>query len=203
MCDNIKATDLERIDRMKIGYGRISTAEQNEERQIRLLAEMGVEKENIYLDKKSGKNTEREQLQKMLSFVRKGDVVIVESISRIARNTKDLLDIIEKLTAKGVDFISIKESIDTSTAQGKFVLTVFGALAELERECILQRQREGIAIAKEKGLYKGKPKMTVDKDKFSEVCGKWRRGDITAVKAMDILGLKPNTFYRRVKEWNI
>ena len=82
--------------------------------------------------------------------------VLVESISRFARNTKDLLELVEQLTAKGVEFISQKESIDTSTPTGKFMLTIFGAVAELEREYILQRQREGIAIAKEQGKYTGR-----------------------------------------------
>ena len=83
------------------------------------------------------------------------------------------------------------------------MLTVFGALAELERECILERQKEGIDIAKQKGLYKGKPKKEIDIDDFKKVCGKWRKGEITATKAMEILNLKPNTFYRRVKEYGI
>ncbi len=84
----------------------------------------------------------------MLAFVREGDTVVTESISRIARNTRDLLSIVEKLTDKGVEFVSLKESIDTTTPQGRFMLTVFGAMAELDRETILQRQKEGIAIAK-------------------------------------------------------
>ena len=90
----------------------------------------------------------------MMSFVRTGDTVIVESISRIARNTRDLLTIISSLTEKGVEFVSLKESIDTTTPHGRFMLTVFGALAELERESILERQREGIEIAKAEGKYK-------------------------------------------------
>lgn len=95
----------------------------------------------MFIDKASGKNTERKALKEMLSFVREGDTVITESISRIARSTRDLLSIIDLLTQKGVEFISLKESIDTTTAQGRFMLTVFAAMAELERESILQRQR--------------------------------------------------------------
>ena len=85
----------------------------------------------------------------MMNYVRRGDTVIVESISRFARNTRDLLDLVERLTEKQVEFVSRKEAIDTTTPTGKFMLTVFAAVAELEREYILQRQREGIAIAKE------------------------------------------------------
>ena len=131
---------------MKIGYIRVSTQEQNTMRQEVLMQELGVDE--VYIDRLSGKNTDRPELKKMMDYVRKGDTVIVESISRFARNTRDLLVLIEKLTEKGVEFVSRKEAIDTTTPTGKFMLTVFGAVAELEREYILQRQREGIAIAK-------------------------------------------------------
>lgn len=188
---------------MLLGYIRVSTLEQNEERQNRALLEKGVDAENLFIDKQSGKNTNREQLNALLSFCRKGDVVITESISRIARNTKDLLTIVETLTNKGVDFVSLKESIDTSTPQGKFMLTVFGAMAELERENILERQKEGIAIAKEAGLYQGCQKMKIDRERFEAVVREWRADKITAVEAMKQLDLKPNTFYRRVKEWGL
>ncbi len=183
---------------MLIGYVRVSTEEQNEARQITALNERNVDK--IFMDKKSGKDTNREGLTEMLSFVRLGDTVITESISRIARSTKDLLNIIEVLTQKQVEFISLKENIDTTTPQGRFMLTIFAAMAELERESILQRQREGIAEAKKAGKYKGRQPIEVDEDKFKAVCLKWRSGQITAVSAMNELGLKPNTFYRRVKE---
>ena len=109
----------------------------------------------------------------------------------------------EQLTSKGVDFVSLKECIDTATPQGKFMLTVFGAMAELERENILERQREGIAVAKEQGLYKGKQKMKIDRTEFEAVVKEWRADKITAGEAMNRLNLKPNTFYRRVKEWDL
>jgi DNA invertase Pin-like site-specific DNA recombinase len=129
--------------------------------------------------------------------------VIVESISRIARNTRDLLTIISSLTEKGVEFVSLKESIDTTTPHGRFMLTVFGALAELERESILERQREGIEIAKAEGKYKGRKPVVVNETKFRAVCTLWRAGEITATAAMQEVGLKPNTFYRRVKEMDL
>ena len=103
------------------------------------MQELGVEE--IFIDRMSGKNTDRPELKRMMEYVRQGDTVIVESISRFARNTKDLLNLIEQLNQKHVEFISKKETIDTSTPTGKFMLTVFGAVAELEREYILQRQR--------------------------------------------------------------
>ena len=129
---------------MRVGYVRCSTLEQNEARQLLMMQEQKAER--VFTDKASGKDTDREAFKEMMSFVREGDTVVVESISRIARNTRDLLSIISELTDKGVEFVSLKESIDTTTAQGRFMLTVFGALAELERENILERQREGIEI---------------------------------------------------------
>ena len=160
------------------------------------MRELGVEQ--VFIDRMSGKNTDRPELKRMMSFVRKGDTVIVEAISRFARNTKDLLDLVEQLSAKEVEFISKKEAIDTTTPTGKFMLTVFGAVAELEREYILQRQREGIAVAKQNGVYKGR--KPIEHPKFAEIVHLWKGGDITAVEAMKRLDMKPSTFYRKVKE---
>ena len=131
-------------------------------------------------------------------FVREGDTVVVESISRFARNTKDLLELVEQLTAKGVEFVSKKEAIDTTTPTGKFMLTIFGAVAELEREYILQRQSEGIAIAKEQGVYKGR--QPIVRPEFEQIVKLWRNGKLTAVEAQRRLDMKPSTFYRKVKE---
>ena len=163
------------------------------------MAELGVEK--VFVDRISGKNTDRPELKEMMGFVRSGDTVIVESISRFARNTKDLLELVEQLTVKGVEFVSRKEAIDTTTPTGKFMLTVFGAVAELEREYTLQRQAEGIAIAKEQGVYKGRKPIV--RPEFVNVVSLWRQGDITAVEAMNRLDMKPSTFYRKVKEAGI
>ena len=117
---------------MRVGYVRCSTIEQNEARQLKMMEEQKAEK--LFIDKASGKNTDRKAFKEMMGFVRAGDMVIVESISRIARNTRDLLSIVSELTEKQVEFVSLKENIDTTTPQGRFMLTVFGALAELERE---------------------------------------------------------------------
>lgn len=186
---------------MRVGYVRCSTIEQNEARQLKMMEEQKTEK--LFIDKASGKNTDRKAFKEMMAFVRAGDMVIVESISRIARNTRDLLSIVSELTEKQVEFVSLKENIDTTTPQGRFMLTVFGALAELERENILERQREGIAIAKDAGKYKGRKPLEVDEAQFKDACKRWRAGEITATAAMQEVGLKPNTFYRRVKEMGL
>lgn len=183
---------------MKVFYIRCSTIEQNEARQIEQAKEVNAEK--IFIDKASGKNADRTQLKEMLSYVRENDTVYCSDISRIARNTKDLLNIVEELNRKGVSFVSLKEAIDTNTPQGKFMLTVFGAMAELERESILQRQREGIEIAKQQGKYAGRKPIQLDEKKYSDVMNEWVSGNITAVEAQNKLNLTPNTFYRRAKE---
>lgn len=184
---------------MKVFYARCSTIEQNEARQIKQAEEIKAEK--VFIDKASGKNVERKQLKEMLSFVRDGDTVICSDISRIARSTTDLLNIVEQLNNKNVGFVSIKENIDTTTPQGKFMLTVFGAMAELERARILQAQAEGIEEARKRGVYKGRKPIELDTNKFKKVYDKWKNGDITAVKASEELGINTRTFYRKVKQY--
>ena len=159
------------------------------------MQQLGVDE--VFVDKLSGKNTDRPELKRLLAYVRRGDTVVVESISRFARNTRDLLNLMEELSAKEVAFVSQKEAIDTTTPTGKFMLTVFGAVAELEREYILQRQREGIAVAKANGVYKGRKPIT--RPNFDAVVAQWRSGSITAVEAMRRLDMKPSTFYRTIK----
>ncbi len=137
----------------KVGYIRVSTIEQNTESQKVMLDKIGMDK--IFEEKISGKNTDRPQLQAMLEYVREGDTVYVKDLSRLARNTKDLLDIVEYLTNKGVALKSIKENIDTSSNFGKLMITFLAAIYEFERANLLERQKDGIAIAKLKGKYKG------------------------------------------------
>lgn len=184
---------------MRIGYVRVSTEGQNTARQDELMKDLDVEK--VYTDKASGKDRERPGLKEMMNFVREGDTVVVESISRFARSTKDLLNLIEELKNKGVEFYSKKESFDTTTPQGKFVMTMFGALAELEREQIMQRQAEGIAEAKKKGKYTGRKPIAVDEDAFTEQYRAWKNGETSPKFICKKLGLSHATFYRRVKSY--
>ena len=184
---------------MKVGYVRISTEEQSTARQETLMQELGVEK--LYIDKVSGKNTQRKELQEMLNFVREGDIVVIESYSRLARSTRDLLDIVDTLKEKKVEFISKKENIDTSTPAGRLMLTMFAGLYEFERECMLERQTEGIREAKKAGKYKGRKPIEVDGLKFKVLYEEWKAGKITAVEMQKVLNLTAPTFYRRVKEY--
>ena len=185
---------------MKVGYIRVSTEEQNTIRQEILMQNLGVER--VYMDKASGKSrTGRPQLEAMMDFVREGDVVIVESISRFARSTRDLLTLVEQLTEKGVGFVSQKESNDTNTPQGKFMLTVFGAMAELEREQTLQRQREGIAAAKAAGKYKGRKPIEIEDSLVKSVHDQWYKREITTSHAVKLLNVSSRTFYRRMWDY--
>ena len=181
---------------MIVFYERVSTVEQNEARQSKLAEEYGAER--IFCDKASGKNTNRPELNAMLEFIREGDTLVVESISRLARSTRDLLGIVSMLESKHVTFISQKESIDTKTPQGRFMLTVFAAMAELERENILQRQAEGIAIAKQQGKYKGRKPKELDEAKWSKAVKAWQKGERTAVSIQKEFGISAPTFYKRV-----
>ena len=190
----------------RIAYIRVSTQEQDTGRQDAMFTDY----DKVFTEKISGKDTNSPQLQKLMEYVREGDTVTVESYSRFARSTRDLLELVEELDKKQVGFISLKEQIDTTTPQGRLMMTIFAGLAQFEREQILQRQAEGIAIKKAHdaelkamGLpaetYKGRKPIEVDNDRFTAEVKKWKEGKQTARETMNRLGLKPNTFYRRVK----
>ena len=182
---------------MRVAYVRVSTVEQNEARQTEALEKFNIEK--WYIEKVSGKDTKREQLQLMLDFVREGDEIYVMDFSRLSRSVQDLLSIVDLLNEKNVKLVSLKESLDTSTPTGKLMLTVIGAIAEFERINILERQREGIAIAKKEGKYKGRKAMELDN--WEEVYASWKNGEITAVAASRLLGINRGTFYNRAKKF--
>ena len=157
--------------------------------------------DRIFSEKLSGANTDRPQLHAMLDYVREGDTLYIESISRLGRSTKDLLNIIDTLNDKGVSLISHKENIDTQSPTGKFMLTVFAALSQLEREQLKQRQREGIEIAKAQGKYTGRKPIPTDWVKFEQLYGEWKAKQITGRDFMRKMGITANTFYRRVRQY--
>ena len=201
-----------------IGYIRVSSVDQDTGRQDKMMQDLNIPPENIFREKISGKDANRPELQKMLSYIRRGDTVVIESFSRLARNTKDLLDIVEKITEKGAGLKSLKESIDTTTPAGQFMLTVFGAMAQLERDYILSRQKEGIEVHKERdrklkeqGLppetYKGRKRISFDPEQLRKELEKVKAGEQTHETAAKSLGfidkngkLQIRTYFRRVKE---
>lgn len=182
-------------------YIRVSSKEQNTIRQEIKARELNIPTENVYIEIASGKNTlERPVLNNLLGILKVGDILIVESISRFARNTQDLLGLIETLDSKGVVFKSTKELLDTTTPTGKFTLTIFGAVAELERAYIKERQAEGIAVAKELGKYKGRKPIEYPRgwDRYYKM---HKEGTIKGSDMIKILGLKKTTFYKLLKEY--
>jgi len=184
-------------------YVRVSSLDQNPDRQLDAMTALGIPPERIFIDRQSGKNTARPQLQKLLANVQSGDTVVVESVSRFARNTRDLLELVEQLASKGVEFVSQKEHIDTTTPTGKFMLTVFGAVAELERGYILQRQAEGITAAQRRGVHMGRPRKELP-DNFGEMVKAWKCKQMPLSKVLaQCGGICEATFYRKLSEYRL
>ena len=182
---------------MKIGYARVSTVEQNEQRQIEGLQKYGIDK--WYIEKISAKDTNRPKLQEMLEFAREGDTIYIHDFSRIARSTKDLLNIIELLNDKNIHLVSNKENIDTSTPTGKLLVTMIGAINEFERQNILERQREGIEIAKRQGKFKGRKEIIIDDDTFSMQYERYLKREITKTELASILDVSRPTLDKLIK----
>lgn len=182
---------------MNLAYVRVSTAEQNEARQVECLKQYGIEK--WFIEKISASSTKRPRLQEMLTFAREGDCIFVHDFSRMARNTGDLMHIVDFLQKRGIQLISCKESIDTSTATGKLMLTMLAAINEFERNILLERQREGIALAKVRGEYHGRKRIEPPEN-FSELIQKLKNGTITKAKLADQLGVSRPTLNRMLIE---
>lgn len=178
---------------MNVAYVRVSTVEQNEDRQIAALRDYGIDR--WFVEKTSGKDTNRAEFRNMLGFVREGDCVFVEDFSRLTRNLKDLLETIERLDEKGVKFVSVKEQLDTSTNSGKLILQLIGAINEFERRNILERQREGIECAKARGVYKGRKPKELDVEIFEMV----RLKKISVAEAGRKCGCSRATIYNHLK----
>ncbi len=183
---------------MRVAYVRVSTVEQNEARQLEALKKYDIEK--WYTEKVSGKDTNRPKLQELLDFVREGDTVYIHDFSRLARSTKDLLEILEELTAKGVTLISNKENLDTSTATGKLMLTVIAAINEFERQNLLERQKEGIEIAKREGKFKGGQVKQIDDAAFNAAYEKYKNRELNKTQFAAALKISRPTLDKLLKE---
>ena len=184
---------------MKIGYVRVSTVDQNEARQVEALKKYGIEK--WYSEKVSGKNLNRPKLQEMLDFVREGDTIYIHDFSRISRSVKDLLSLIDLLEAKKVHLVSIKENLDTSTPAGRLMLTMIGAINEFERANLLERQAEGIAIAKAKGKYKGRKAIEIN-EAFIEGYNKYLARKLSKSALAKELVVSRPTLDKLINEYN-
>lgn len=181
-----------------IAYIRVSTVEQNEQRQIEALKQYNIDK--MFTEKVSAKDTNRPMLQTMLDYVREGDTIYILDFSRLARSTKDLLDIIEQLTNRGVNLVSVKEKIDTSTPTGKLMLTMIGAINEFERTNLLERQKEGIAIAKAQGKYKGRKSITFTDDEFDNYYNRYINREINKKQLAELLNVSRPTLDKLINE---
>lgn len=184
---------------MNIGYVRVSTVDQNEARQVEALKKYGIEK--WYSEKVSGKNLNRPKLQEMLDFVREGDTIYIHDFSRISRSVKDLLSLIDLLEAKKVHLVSLKENLDTSTPGGRLMLTMIGAINEFERANLLERQAEGIAIAKAKGKYKGRKAIEIN-EAFIEGYNKYLARKLSKSALAKELGVSRPTLDKLINEYN-
>ena len=182
---------------MELAYIRVSTAEQNEQRQIEAMERYKIEK--WFTEKVSAKDTHRPKLQELLDFAREGDTIHIHDFSRLARSTKDLLDIVEMLNAKGVTLVSNKENIDTGTPTGKLMLTMIGAINEFERTNLLERQREGIAIAKRDGKYHGGKPKTVHG--FIDGYARYKTREITKSALATELKISRPTLDKLIREY--
>lgn len=182
---------------MIVGYVRVSTIEQNEARQLVTMKKYNVEK--VFNEKVSAKDTNRPKLQELLDFIREGDTVVIHDFSRLARSTKDLLEIVEMLESKKVTLISAKENIDTSTPTGKLMLTMIGAINEFERANLLERQREGIAIAKENGKYKGRKEVKIDD--FDKHYNRYMNREVNKSQLAKELGISRPTLDKLIKDY--
>lgn len=184
---------------MNIGYVRVSTVDQNEARQVEALKKYGIEK--WYSEKVSGKDLNRPKLQEMLDFVREGDTIYIHDFSRISRSVKDLLSLIDLLEAKKVHLVSLKENLDTSTPGGRLMLTMIGAINEFERANLLERQAEGIAIAKAKGKYKGRKAIEIN-EAFIEGYNKYLARQLSKSALAKELGVSRPTLDKLINEYN-
>ncbi len=180
-----------------IAYIRVSTVEQHEDRQRAALEPYNIER--WYVDKCSGKDTNRPHYKEMMDYIREGDTVYVEDFSRLSRSVADLLKILESFKEKGIRLVSLKENTDTNTPTGELFVTIVAAINQFERRNILERQAEGIALAKQKGIYKGRKRIQKP-PQWKEIYEAYRTRKMTAGEAMERLGLKRNTFYTFVKQ---
>ena len=181
---------------MKYAYIRVSTVEQNEARQVEAMKKYDIPEENYYIEKISGKDTNRPKLQELLAKVNEGDTIHIHDFSRLSRSTADLLNMVTDLQNRGVHLVSNKENLDTSTPTGKLMLTMIAAINQFERENLLERQREGVTIARKKGVY---DRFDINMDRVAEMKKLIAEKKMTVTAAAAELGISRLSMYRRLE----
>lgn len=177
----------------KYCYLRVSTIDQNLDRQYEAMKKYDIPEENYFVEKISGKNTDRPELQRLFATIQEGDTIHIHDFSRLSRSTSDLLHIVEDLNKKGVHLVSNKENLDTSTPTGKLMLTMIAAIYEFERTNTLERSREGIRLAKQRGAYN---KKDIDMDLFKQLEKEVQEGLITVATAASALKISRQYYYK-------
>ena len=180
------------------GYARVSTEQQNLDRQLDMLQKYGVD--FIYNEKMTGTKRNRPELEKLLERLTEGDTVVVESLSRLGRSTKDLIWLMETFNSKGVNLVSLKESIDTTTSTGKLLFTLMSAIAQFERDVIADRTREGLNSARARGRKGGRPRM--DSEKLRKAIKLYNTQQYSLAEIEDMTGVKRSTLYRGIRSKN-
>jgi DNA invertase Pin-like site-specific DNA recombinase len=183
---------------MKIGYARVSTADQSLDLQIDALTAAGCEK--IYTEKVSGAKDDRKELQQALDTLRNGDIFIVYKLDRLARSTKKLIEVSEELEAAGVEFVSLQDNLDTTTAIGRAMFKMIGVIAELERDMIRERTKAGLEAARARGRKGGRPSL--DKRKVDKAIQLYDSKQHTITEITQMTGVNKGTLYRALKERN-
>lgn len=181
---------------MVIGYARVSTADQSLDRQLDNLKAAGVER--IYQEKISGVKNERPEFKRMMDALRSGDTLVVDSFSRLSRSTRDLLETVETLRLNGVELKSLKENLDSSTSQGKLMLTMLAALSQFERDLIAERTRDGLKAARARGRKGGRPKVEVLK--VQKALKLYDTEKLTIKEISEATGISTSTINRRIRE---
>ena len=176
------------------GYARVSTEQQNLDRQIDMLQQYGVD--YLYNEKMTGTKRNRPELEKLLERLTEGDTVVVESLSRLGRSTKDLIWLMETFNERGVNLVSLKESIDTTTSMGKLLFTLMSALAQFERDVLADRTREGLAAARARGRKGGRP--PVDREAVRKAVKLYRTKEYSLKEIEELTGVKRSTLYRKI-----
>ncbi len=179
----------------KFGYARVSTEEQILDRQLDMLNNYGVDM--IFSEKMSGTKRDRPELRKMLDRLTEGDTVVIESLSRLGRSTKDLIELMELFGKKKINLISLKENIDTTTATGKLLFTLISAISQFERDCIADRTREGLAAARARGRTGGRPR--INQNKIDKAVRLYDSKEYSLSEITELTGVTRSTLYRYIK----